>query len=431
MPSRQTIALVPQGCELVMYLVFVPFALVFCIGVFLRFRGSGLVSLVTSAPGGVVGGLGRLIQYGLGQRRVAQRERGRPHMAIFYGFITLLFGTSVVALDWNVFRPLGLRILVGSPYLYLETLLDALGLAFVMGLIAALFWRMLKLRGTSPDQRRVQWQFVLLIAGLLYMGLTGFVLEGLRLTLSPVPWADWSFVGHALTGPLRSFGVEETGEALYVTLWWSHAIVAFSLIATLPYSVFLHSVAAPLNFMVHPGRPMLELDTPFDLRQLESSGNFDVKVGAATLADLSRAQRFALMACTNCARCDDACPALASGAALSPRRLVQGLRGKQLANETTTDLLDSGTVSAEALWACTTCGACVAACPVFVRPVDYIVPFRRELVTRQQTDKRQTALLGNLGRSSNPYGLASANRSQLATALDAIKTNHAIKRNEA
>jgi heterodisulfide reductase subunit C len=431
MPSRQTFALVPQGSEFVMYLVLVPFALVFCIGVYLRFRGSGLVSLVTSAPDGVVGGLGRLMQYGLGQRRVAQRKRGRPHLAIFYGFITLLFGTSVVALDWNVFRPLGLRILVGSPYLYLETLLDALGLAFVTGLIVALCRRMLKLRATSPDQRRVQWQFVLLIVGLLYMGLTGFILEGMRLTLSPTPWADWSFVGQALTGPLRSFGVEARGEAIYVILWWSHAIVAFSLIATLPYSVFLHSLAAPLNLMVHPGRPKLELDTPFDLRQLEASGNFDVKVGAATLADLSRAQRFALMACTNCSRCDDVCPARASGAALSPRRLVQSLRAKQLVNDTATDLLDSGTVSAEALWACTTCGACVAACPVFVRPVDYVVPLRRELVTRQRTDKRQTELVGNLGRSFNPYGLASANRSRLAAELEPIETNHAIERNEA
>jgi hypothetical protein len=205
-------------------------------------------------------------------------------------------------------------------------------------------------------------------------------------------------------------------------LWWSHAVVAFTLIAALPYSAFLHSVAAPLNLMVHPGRPKLALDAPFDLREIEASGNFDVKAGASTLADLDEAQRFALMACTNCGRCDDVCPALASGTALSPRRLVQSLRGKQLANDTATDLIDSGTVSAEALWACTTCGACVEACPVFIRPVDYIVPFRRELVTRQQIDKRQIEFLGNLGRSFNPYGLPPANRSRLAAELKAADT---------
>ena len=421
-PSRQTFGLVPQGTEVVMYLVFVPFAVAFCVGLFLRLRASGLVRLVTAAPGGIAGGLQRLLVFGLLQVRVAHRPRGWPHVGIFYGFLTLLFGTTVVALDWDVLRPLGMRILSGSPYLYFEALLDALGFVFVISLIAALAWRLIKLRSTGPDQRRMQWQFVLLIVGLLYMGMTGFVLEGLRLTLRPVPWGDWSFIGNSLAGPLQALGVEQRGEAIYLALWWSHAVVAFTLIAALPYSAFLHSVAAPLNLMVHPGRPKLALDAPFDLREVEASGNFDVKAGASTLGDLSESQRFALMACTNCGRCDSVCPAFATGTALSPRQLVQGLRGMQMAGDSRTDLLDSGDVSAPALWACTTCGACVQACPVLIRPVDYIVPFRRELVTRQQLDKRQIEFLGNLGRSFNPYGFPPASRSRLAAELKAADT---------
>jgi heterodisulfide reductase subunit C len=405
-----------------MYLVFVPFAIAFCVGLYLRLRASGLVRLVAAGPSGIVGGLQRLLVFGLLQRRVAHRPRGWPHVGIFYGFLTLLFGTTVVALDWDVLRPLGVRILSGSPYLYFEALLDALGLVFVISLIAALVWRLIRLCSTGPDQRRMQWQFVLLIVGLLYMGMTGFILEGLRLTLRPVPWADWSFIGKGLVGPLQISGLEEQGEAIYLTLWWSHAIVAFTLIAALPYSAFLHSVAAPLNLMVHSGHPKLALDAPFDLREIEASGNFDVKAGASTLADLNDAQRFALMACTNCGRCDSVCPAFVSGTALSPRQLVQGLRGMQMAGNSQTDLLDSGDVSAPALWACTTCGACVQACPVLIRPVDYIVPFRRELVTRQQIDKRQIEFLGNLGRSFNPYGLPLANRSRLAAELKAADT---------
>ena len=104
-------------------------------------------------------------------------------------------------------------------------------------------------------------------------------------------------------------------------------------------------MTAPLNLMVHPGRPQLALDAPFDLREVEASGNFDVKAGASTLADLSQAQRFALMACTNCGRCDSVCPAFASGTALSPRQLVQGLRSMQMAGDSRTDLLNSGNVS--------------------------------------------------------------------------------------
>ena len=416
-PSRPTFGLVPQGTDVLMYLVFAPFAVAFCVGLYLRLRASGLTRLVTAGPGGIAGGLQRLVVFGLLQRRVAGRPRGWPHLGIFYGFLTLLFGTTVVAIDWDLLRPLGVRILSGSPYLYFEALLDALGLIFVISLIGALAWRLIRLRRTGPDQRRMQWQFVLLIVGLLYMGLTGFLLEGLRLSLQPVPWGDWSFVGNTLTGPLHALGLVPHGETIYHVLWWSHAVVAFALIAALPYSIFLHSVAAPLNLMVHPGRPKLALDAPFDLREIEASGNFDVKAGASTLADLSLAQRFALMACTNCGRCDDVCPAFASGTALSPRRLVQGLRGVQMAGDAATDLLASGGVSAPALWACTTCGACVQACPVLIRPVDYIVPFRRELVTRQQIDKRQIEFLGNLGRSFNPYGLPPANRARLPAEL--------------
>ncbi|MDP2196406.1 MAG: (Fe-S)-binding protein [Rhodocyclaceae bacterium] len=422
MPSRQTFGLLPPDTEFAMYLALVPFALVFCIGVYLRFRAAGLARLLINAPSGIGCALGRLLQYGFGQRRVAQRPRGWPHLAIFYGFLTLLFGSVMVAADWDVFQPLGSRILLGTPYLYLETLLDALGLVFVAGLSVALIWRLLKLPGISQDQRPLQWQFLLLGTGLLYMGVTGFLLEGLRLTLTPVPWADWSFVGYALTGTLRSLGVTENDQNIYVILWWSHALVAFSLIAALPYSALLHALAAPANLMLHSGRPQLGLDTPFDLRQIAADGNFDVKAGVATLADFSQVQRFVLMACTDCGRCDDACPGVASGTVLSPRRLVQGLRARQLANAAATDLLASGTVSAEAVWACTTCGACVTACPVFIQPVDYIVPMRRELLTRQQADKRQIELLGNLGRNFNPYGLPAANRAQLAAELAA--SNH-------
>jgi heterodisulfide reductase subunit C len=421
-PSRSTFGLVPNGTEIALYVLFVPFAIVFLTGLYLRLRASGLVGLILKGPGGMAGGLRRLLWYGLLQRRVAARVRGWPHVGILFGFLTLLLGTVIVAIDWDLLRPFGARILVGAPYLYLETVLDALGVVFVASLVVALVWRLIKLRGSSADQRRVQWQFVLLIVGLLYMGTTGFVLEALRLGLRPVPWAGWSFVGNALAGPLQALGAGESAATVYVALWWSHACIAFALIASLPYTSFLHSVAGPLNLMAHPGRPKLALDTPFDLREIEASGNFDVKAGASTLADLDNAQRFALTACTNCGRCDNACPAFASGSALSPRRLVQSLRTLQLAGDTQTDLFESGSVSAAAVWACTTCGACVQACPVLIRPVDYIVPFRRELVTRQQIDKRQNEFLGNIGRTFNPYGLPPGNRTRLAGEMAPAET---------
>jgi heterodisulfide reductase subunit C len=333
----------------------------------------------------------------------------------------------MVALDWDVLRPLGMRLLAGRPYLNLEALLDWLGTVFVFGLAGALIWRLLRLPATGPDQRRVQLQFVALILALLYMGVTGFVLEGLRLAIHPVPWAGWSFLGAGVADLIGPLAAVANARTFYLVLWWSHALVAFGLIAALPSTVFLHALGAPLNITAQPGRPQLEPGTPFDLRELLESGNFDVKVGVAKLAELRREQLLALAACTNCGRCDDACPAFAAGTELSPRRLVQTLRAAELQGDRESDLLADGRVTAGALWACTTCAACVEACPVLIRPVDYILPFRRELVSRQQLDKRQTELLANLGRSLNPYGLPASRRRDLAAEVAAEATPDVAK----
>jgi heterodisulfide reductase subunit C len=417
MPARDTFGLVPPGSELALYLLFVPFAVLFAVGLWRRLIGSGLCRAMVDGHGGIAGAIGRLARYGLLQSRVAQRPRGWPHLAIFSGFLVLLFATTVVAIDWDIARPVGFRVLAGARYLYFEAFVEALGLVFVVGLLAALAWRLAKLRQTGPDQRRIQYQYLLLIAALLYMGITGFLLESLRLVIHPVPWAGWSFIGAWLAAALSSLGVGPIAEPFYVVLWWSHAFIAFSLIASLPYTTFLHAAAAPLNLMAQPGRPRTQLSTPFDLREVMKSGNFDVKVGAVSLADLEPELRFAVQACTNCGRCDDVCPAMTMGTPLSPRRLVQTLRAKALGGDATEDLLAARAVTPAELWACTTCAACVEACPVFIRPVDYIVPFRRALVGQQLLDKRQAELLANLGRSNNPYGLPAERRNQLAAEL--------------
>lgn len=414
MPIRETLTLMPSDTSSIMYAVMMPFAIVFFYGLYLRLRSSNVLELIAKGSGGWLGAVKRLTIYALGQRRVAEKPRGWPHLGIFYGFLALLVGTTLVATDWDLLRPLGFRLLSGTRYLVFEIVLDLFGAFFVVGLVAALFSRLQRMFKAGAEQRRIQLQFVCLIVGLLYMGITGFFLEGLRLTLNPVAWAQWNIVGVHVAQLIAWLGLDAHAALVYPTLWWSHAVVAFSLIAFLPFTVFLHSVSAPLNVMVYSGAPRTELPTPFDLREVIESGNYDVKSGAMSLSDLEQVQRFALLACTNCGRCEDACPAFAIGTELSPRRLVQKLRWKLLADDIETDLLTEGDLSSGELWACTTCAACVPACPVFIRPVDYIVPFRRELVSRQQLDKRQTELLGNLGLASNPYGMPPSNRTRLA-----------------
>ena len=348
------------------------------------------------------------------QRRVARERRGWPHLGIFFSYGVLTVGTLLVALDWDILRPLGRRLLRGEFYLGYEAVMDFFGLVFLGSALVALVWR---IRRRRIGSRAIQVQYLALLGAFAYMGLTGFLLEGLRLTLHPVPWGDWSFVGARVADSLlRPLGIEAIGPPIYTALWWSHAIVAFALIAVIPFSIFVHAVSAPLNVLVSPGRPRPDLPAPFDLRELMESGDFDVKVGASTLADLGAGTQLSLIACTNCGRCDEVCPATITGAALSPRRLVQNLREATIAGRTTVDLL-AGTVDPAEIWACTTCAACVEACPVSIRPAELSIPFRRELVARQQIDAQQAEMLANLGRSSNPYGAAIGDRGALAGEL--------------
>ncbi|MDA8364202.1 MAG: (Fe-S)-binding protein [Gammaproteobacteria bacterium] len=425
-PIPETFGLVPSGSDLVLYLLFVPFAAALIIRLRRCLPDIRLRRLATLAPGSA-GAIIRIAHHVLLQWRVAQHPRGWPHLAIFFGFLGLLAATSLVAVDWTLARISGTHFLSGAFYLRFESLVDAFSLLFVAGLLIALIRRLVNLRRTEPAQRRIQRLFILNIAGLLYLGLTGFLLEGLRLVIHPVPWAGWSFVGVRLAHALGAFGVGPSAQPFYVVLWWSHALVAFLLISLLPYGPLLHAVAAPLNIMMTQDKPHLEPRVPFDLRSVLASGDFDLKVGLSSIGDLQGAERCALLACTSCGRCEAVCPAVAIGTALSPRKLVQTLREQILVKTPLKDLLATSVVSAAEVWACTTCAACVMVCPVLIHPVDYIIPFRRELVSRQLLEKRHLELLDALHRCANPYGLPTASRNRLAADLEPM---HILKHQE-
>jgi Fe-S oxidoreductase len=134
------------------------------------------------------------------------------------------------------------------------------------------------------------------------------------------------------------------------------------------------------------------------------SGSTDVPPNVRGAQDFAPLQKLALDACTNCGRCQDVCPAHASGRDLSPRLVVRDL-AEQNAFESSGDALALGTVREAELWACTMCNACVSVCPVFIDQVDYITEFRRTLVAESRLDGKKKIFLENVGRSGNPFGL--------------------------
>ncbi|MEM4560806.1 MAG: (Fe-S)-binding protein, partial [Candidatus Caldarchaeum sp.] len=136
---------------------------------------------------------------------------------------------------------------------------------------------------------------------------------------------------------------------------------------------------------------------------------------------VSWTQRLALDACTDCGRCEAACPAFWAGTPLSPRNVVQKLKGLMWSEDgLEKDVFSSGVVEEDEVWACTTCHACVEACPVLIRPMDYLLEMRRALTLEGRLDKKKTTMLTNLARYGNPYGLDPSEKQRLLEELASV-----------
>src|SRR5262249_10638066 len=138
------------------------------------------------------------------------------------------------------------------------------------------------------------------------------------------------------------------------------------------------------------------------------------RTGVHDLADFNRQQLLSLDSCMECGRCEDACPATATGKPLSPRAVVIDLR-----NLMSSDGEDvHRTIRDETLWACTMCQACVQECPVLIGHVDLISDMRRDLIAEGELSGPPAKSLQQIASQSNPYGRSNSDRLAWAEGLE-------------
>ncbi len=339
--------------------------------------------------------------YVLAQKKVrSSRPRsGAPmHLLIFYGFLSLLLATTLLAID--SYSPVKFH--RGNYYLAYEFTFDILGLLFVAGIAWAIGRRVLASRQPKSPISQAPADMGALVL-LLSLGLTGYVLEAARMSANPKPWDNSAPIGKAISDLIGPMGPDA-----YRAVWWVHALLVAGFIAVLPRMRLRHILLAIASTAGKPEQPMGRL-APISMEEVEQTE----KIGVSHAQDYSRWHLMSLDACMECGRCTEVCPAHKAGKTLNPKRVVQDIRGA----------LDSGqavaeAISEEALWACTTCNACVEACPVLIRHVDLIVDARRNLVAEGRLSGSGATMLRQVGSTSNAWGASASEREKWMDGLE-------------
>jgi Fe-S oxidoreductase/nitrate reductase gamma subunit len=353
--------------------------------------------------------LRRLLEHGLAQRRVRRRRVGGPmHVLLFSGFLVLLIGTTLLFIADR--GPVQFH--QGAYYLVYELVMDLFGVALILGCVLALH-RRLAARPASLGHRRSDYY---LLSLLLLVGITGFLVEGLRLRwdgTAPVV-ARWSPIGAAVAAGSQSLLSTAGARSAHLALWWVHTVLIAVFFSTFALTRFLHVVTGTLNLMLRPSRPAGALPTT-SLEAVERTG----RMGTSEISHLARQQLLSLDACMECGRCEEACPAFASGKPLSPKQVVIDLRGAMERNGEAPQ--EGGAsdlpIAAETLWACTMCQACVFECPVLIGHVDLIADMRRYRVGEGQLAGPPGQALRRLGSQGNPFGQPPGERAAWAEGL--------------
>lgn len=332
---------------------------------------------------------------------------GRLHTVLAVGFFFLFLGTALATLDWDIGHyVVGTQFLQGPVYLAYKFVLDMAGVAVLLALFVGA-WR--RYRKESKAKRDVK--FLVAYVSLAVVVLTGFVVEGLRLAVEQPAWMHFSPVGTLVAKLFIAAGfTADTLRGVHVWLWTFHGLLSLAFIAAIPLTFYAHLYRTPAAVYRRKATTAGTLAKIDDIEEQES-------FGLVHASDLTESQRFALDGCTECGRCDDVCPALRSGAPLSPRDFVAAMR--LAAADPANPTLPGEAIDKDVIWSCTTCGACTRACPAYIPIPELLVGLRRHLALEQGDFPEGLAnTFENVSSVGNPWGLDPYDRLEWADGLD-------------
>src|SRR5437588_1582450 len=244
--------------------------------------------------------------------RPGYRYAGVLHLFIFWGFVVLIIGTLLVQLAADIVRPyFNASFYQVTFYVIYKLVINLFGLLFLIGLLMAVYRRYGQ---HLPKFRRSLSDDAIVLGILLFLGLTGFLLEALRLSATRDPAAPIHWVAYPLTLVLNGADPSILTGAHTLT-WWSHMLANTALLVYIPVSKLAHIFTGPTNVFLRAtdARAALPL-----IANIEEQEHF----GAVKLTDFNWKQLANFDACMRCGRCLDFCPTFNTGKPLKPRQLI-------------------------------------------------------------------------------------------------------------
>ncbi len=348
------------------------------------------------------------------------------HAFIFYGFTFYILVNLIDGLEGFVPFTIRSNNWVSIAYNLLADILSALVLVGVIGLVIRRFllpsrqdFRFNERTLLHPDVKRscIPIDSLIVSAFILFHVGSRAVGEGAKLAMEGPdrfqPFA--TLLSHAFT--------PANAEAWRIFGYWGALGSVLAFLMYFPFSKHIHIFMAPAKYLV--ARDVQSGVLPAVDLNLESE---ELQVGADKLEDLAWPRLLDAYACIQCNRCQDACPATATGKALSPSALEINKRmelnslakrrpGFERGEDSPQPLL-AFALSPEAAWACTTCGACMEVCPVQDEPMLDIIDVRRHqvMIAGDFPIQLQSAFRG-MERSKNPWGINHEKRMDWAEGL--------------
>lgn len=360
--------------------------------------------------------------YVVGQRRVISEPAGVLHLFIFWGFVILQLET-LEYLVRGIFYNFHTSLLIGDTLYNLLLFLQDMAGALVLTALGLAAVRRYVVR---PKHIKNSVDALVIIVGISLLMITKFFTNGAEIQLAGEALAHdpaYTPIAAWLGTQMAKIGIAQPW--VYHINFSAHLLIVGALSCYIPFGKHLHLIGAMPNVFFRKLGPLGALK-PIDMED-ENIESY----GAAKVEDLSWKQLLDTYACTECGRCEHYCPAFNTGKALNPMMVIHKLkdhmrekgeavlRKKSVSEDHEWPVLAGGIISKEELMACTTCGACVANCPVFIEHVDTIIDMRRYIALMEADFSPEVSrTFKNMENNSNPWGISSSYRGDWADGLD-------------